>query len=365
MLLFFINLALFALFYTNTLMLVGLPLWWGLAAIIPLWVARLFSSNTEIRILSTYTQASLFVGTATMVAVVLQNLLQAKPVAERLLLPLLVAVVVFYVLHLYIRLQQIERTAPEESLSKEHAPQGAISKDQARVIFWVAGPSLLMSFALAVVISVYALFALSLLAENLPWLAPTAVKFIGRGIIPPITLIFFFWAALILLSKWVMLSFGARSFFKHEKLQASMTARGSHNLESNIQSGIESSVAYAPSKAPRANSKDFIERLWQHSSESYLLPKYLNWSIPILGFIGTVLGISLAADGIRGVIASQQSLSELSSDLGDAIAPLGIAFDTTLIALSLSILLTLLQTLQHRAEDRVLNTITRTLAHED
>jgi len=85
-----------------------------------------------------------------------------------------------------------------------------------------------------------------------------------------------------------------------------------------------------------------------------VVPRYINWAIPILGFIGTVLGISLAADGIQTIIGSRGSLSDLSSELGKAIAPLGIAFDTTLIALSLSVFLTLLQTALQRFEDNVL-----------
>ena len=47
-------------------------------------------------------------------------------------------------------------------------------------------------------------------------------------------------------------------------------------------------------------------------------------------------------------------LSDLSGELGEAIAPLGIAFDTTLIALSLSVVLTFLQVGLQRREDNIL-----------
>ena len=91
------------------------------------------------------------------------------------------------------------------------------------------------------------------------------------------------------------------------------------------------------------------------------MPRYICWAVPILGFIGTVLGISLAAEGIRRIIASDAGLASLSNDLDAAIAPLGIAFDTTLIALSLSVALMLALALVQRSEERLLATFERRL----
>lgn len=322
MLLFLINIVLFGLFYANVLLLIGWPIWLCLLAALPLCLGRYYFAAYQERILSYYAQGSLLLGMAVIVIVVLRKLLTAQPLAGYFLLPLLVAVVGFYVLHLYLCWQRA---------------QGSTNTDGSQLTFWVAGPSLLMSFSVSVVFTVYCLFTLDLWSAQFDWLAPIAVKFTGRGIIPPITLVFFCWALLILLSKQLLLSLGLRRFFNAGKFDVDLGKAG-------------------------IGRKDYIEQLWQRSSESYLIPKYLNWSIPILGFIGTVLGISLAADGIQGVIVSQQGLSQLSNDLGEAIAPLGIAFDTTLIALSLSIMLTLLQILQQRFEDRVLNKLTQQLS---
>ena len=110
-------------------------------------------------------------------------------------------------------------------------------------------------------------------------------------------------------------------------------------------------AALAKDKTP---PDEAIALLWQRYEESYLLPRYISWAVPVLGFIGTVLGISLAADGIRRIIGSDTGLSGLSGDLSGAIAPLGIAFDTTLIALSLSVALTLFLSLVQRSEERAL-----------
>ena len=109
--------------------------------------------------------------------------------------------------------------------------------------------------------------------------------------------------------------------------------------------------------AGTARMEESLALLWRRYEESYLLPRYISWAVPILGFIGTVLGISLAADGIRRIIGSDTGISGLSSDLSGAIAPLGIAFDTTLIALSLSVVLTLFLSLVQRDEERILAAI--------
>jgi len=55
--------------------------------------------------------------------------------------------------------------------------------------------------------------------------------------------------------------------------------------------------------------------------------RYLLWAIPSLGFIGTVLGISQAL-----MIANNKDMKAITSTLG-------VAFDTTLVALILSIVL--------------------------
>lgn len=63
---------------------------------------------------------------------------------------------------------------------------------------------------------------------------------------------------------------------------------------------------------------------------SYSTIKYLAWSIPSIGFIGTVIGISGALGKIDKAIAG---------DLSAVTKVLGTAFDTTLVALVASIIL--------------------------
>ncbi len=64
--------------------------------------------------------------------------------------------------------------------------------------------------------------------------------------------------------------------------------------------------------------------------------KYYNWLIPILGFIGTVLGIGVGIRGFADLVIQAQGFEDVRNYLPNVTHNLGIAFDTTLLALVLS-----------------------------
>jgi hypothetical protein len=72
------------------------------------------------------------------------------------------------------------------------------------------------------------------------------------------------------------------------------------------------------------------------SASGYRVVKLLIWAMPILGFIGTVLGISLAVGGFATFLTTTVSIDEISrvtTELGSVASGLSFAFDTTLIGL--------------------------------
>ena len=79
----------------------------------------------------------------------------------------------------------------------------------------------------------------------------------------------------------------------------------------------------------------------------YAMLRYLVWVIPTIGFIGTVIGISLAL----GQIDPQAS----EQPLGDIARALGVSFYTTLVALIESAILVLLLNLVQAREEGALN----------
>jgi biopolymer transport protein ExbB/TolQ len=88
---------------------------------------------------------------------------------------------------------------------------------------------------------------------------------------------------------------------------------------------------------------------------SYKMVKVFIWAIPILGFIGTVLGIGKAVGNFSSVLQDAQNLEVIKVSLGGVTAGLAEAFDTTLIALVMSILIMIPMSSLQTAEENLLN----------
>ena len=88
---------------------------------------------------------------------------------------------------------------------------------------------------------------------------------------------------------------------------------------------------------------------------SYTLLKVFIWAIPILGFIGTVIGISAAVGGFSGSLDQAQDISVLKESLNGVTGGLATAFDTTLIALVMSMLVMFPTSSMQKAEEDLLN----------
>lgn len=72
---------------------------------------------------------------------------------------------------------------------------------------------------------------------------------------------------------------------------------------------------------------------------SYGLVRVFIWAIPTLGFIGTVIGIGAAVAGFSTTLEAASSLEGMKESIGLVTGGLGVAFDTTLLALVMSILI--------------------------
>lgn len=231
---------------------------------------------------------------------------------------------------------------------------GTVSASKLDTLDWLAnflsGPGLHISLLTALILATATVLGLDWLSSA--WEASQTItkRFLDRGFIPPITVLLFFWGILILVAKWWNSLYVRNVVVKWRNQE-------SRQVQNNVDR-IHSLIYHVD------KLDDRLTYLWNRHEQSFLIPRYISWAVPVLGFIGTVLGISLAADGIRNLIGSDSGLSGLSSELGTAIAPLGIAFDTTLIALTLSLFLTLLLALVQRSEERTLSTLERQLREE-
>lgn len=90
------------------------------------------------------------------------------------------------------------------------------------------------------------------------------------------------------------------------------------------------------------------------SESSYSFPRILVWAIPLLGFVGTVLGISSAVNGFSGFLEGSSEVEQIKEGIGTVTSGLAVAFDTTLLALLLSIVVMIPLVLIERRESQLL-----------
>lgn len=92
---------------------------------------------------------------------------------------------------------------------------------------------------------------------------------------------------------------------------------------------------------------------------SYALTRFITWAIPILGFLGTVLGITEAISGVTP--------EKLQDSLGSVTDGLALAFDATALGLALTMVTMFCSFLVERREQAVLDAVDqrveRQLAH--
>lgn len=71
------------------------------------------------------------------------------------------------------------------------------------------------------------------------------------------------------------------------------------------------------------------------SDLTYTLARTMMWAIPIFGFIGTVQGLSSAVGGFADFLQGAAELSAIKGAIANVTIGLGVAFDTTFLALML------------------------------
>ena len=180
--------------------------------------------------------------------------------------------------------------------------------------------------------------------------------FWNRGWVPYVTMLLTFWSFAILFLKWRKLRFQRQAmlldvlptelseeitfdtlddFLRHI---AKLPVQGQSFLVNRVVRGIEHFRV-------RKSTSETVTMLGSQSDidannvmGSYTLVKVFIWALPIMGFIGTVIGVSSAIAGLAGSLENASDVSEIKGALNDVFAGLGTAFDTTLLALVLSLM---------------------------
>ncbi len=87
---------------------------------------------------------------------------------------------------------------------------------------------------------------------------------------------------------------------------------------------------------------------------SYSLTRFITWAIPILGFLGTVLGITMAISGVH----------DDDLQIGSITGGLANAFDATALALGLTMITMFVSSLVERREQMILEDVDRYVDRE-
>jgi biopolymer transport protein ExbB/TolQ len=90
-------------------------------------------------------------------------------------------------------------------------------------------------------------------------------------------------------------------------------------------------------------------------SSSYLRIQGFVWAIPVLGFIGTVIGLSKAIGEFANTVKSDGDINKIKDSLTDVTGGLSTAFETTLIALVAALIIQLYLNRVQASENKFLD----------
>lgn len=88
---------------------------------------------------------------------------------------------------------------------------------------------------------------------------------------------------------------------------------------------------------------------------SYTILRGFIWAIPVLGFIGTVLGLSIALGSFGNVLSSAGEMDQMRSALQEVTGGLATAFETTLEGLVAALGVHMLMIMVQRREEQFLD----------
>ncbi len=227
----------------------------------------------------------------------------------------------------------------------------------------------LLSFLMAAVATV--LFYVALIPLEGTRFAAT---FTERGPTPYCIVLLTFWALAILWLKSRKLAFQRRALKyqivpeSHDFVLSSATVDDVlHNMYATVDdprhfvlfNRITIALSNLRNLGRVSDVDDILRSQASHEESSmetsYLVVQGFVWAIPVLGFIGTVLGLSEAIGGFGNVLGAATEISELSSALRVVTAGLNTAFETTLVALVAALAIHMMLTFLKKSEEEFMD----------
>lgn len=127
---------------------------------------------------------------------------------------------------------------------------------------------------------------------------------------------------------------------------------------------LEAALNYIGQKGSVADLEEELKHLSDQDSarqySDFALVRIIIWATPMLGFLGTVIGITLALGNLSPIALVETPEKAMEGLL----ASLSVAFDTTALALSLSVVLMFLQFVANQLEIELLTAVDQRVAAE-
>jgi biopolymer transport protein ExbB/TolQ len=236
-------------------------------------------------------------------------------------------------------------------------------------------PNKLLSLltGLALTVAFYSILHLGLFGwTDAQWFIDMFTK---RGPCPYPTMLFFFWALAMLFFKWRKLELqqlalklpvmpqqpdfeltAATARAVRERMSAIVDSPHHFILLNRIDLALANLHNIGQAADVAAILKIQAENDEAQISSSYALTQGFLWAIPVLGFIGTVQGLSQAIGAFATTLAAGGDMAALRGSLQNVTGGLATAFETTLVALVCALVLQLLVSWLQTRESEFLDT---------
>ncbi len=200
------------------------------------------------------------------------------------------------------------------------------------------------------------------------------MSFYIRGEIPYFIAFFSFWSLAILWLKWRKLALQRKSLAFNilpDDPEFVLTPRSVDDVVQRIYEFVDDPrqfIVFNRISTALANLRNLgrvtdVDEILQTQAgqdesgmeTSYSLLQGFVWAIPVLGFIGTVEGLSMAIGGFGSVLASANDFEQVKGALQGVTSGLSVAFETTMQGLVAALIIQLLMTALKKSEEEFLD----------
>jgi biopolymer transport protein ExbB/TolQ len=231
-----------------------------------------------------------------------------------------------------------------------------------------------LSFCVALLLTIGFYAVVVFLLKPYPSTAYLAAMFLERGPCPYPTVLLSFWAVAILFLKGNKLAYQRRTLtlaavpqeadFVLDRRTATDVLKRIRSLADDtnhfvLLKRIERALSNLRNIGNISDVSNILKTQAEYDEDqiasSYKLVTGFVWAIPVLGFIGTVLGLSQAIGSFGTVLRSSGDLSAIKDSLQGVTGGLATAFETTLIALIFALIIQLYMSHSQHAEAQFLD----------